>query len=189
MPLTSGRQECAVLHLIFLVLEGFPAGGSKCTLGGLTAFGVQKMVKISYLPDYSSPYWVPADGLRKPLFFWSFLPSPFLMILSALPRVSSSQPLFVPLRGVRCWWSWWLCVFRSCIERRSWRKVAVPKYSESIALVCYFVKCLNIFSLHFEDPLLLCFIARFPGGDSFASTPRKGMQRKRKSHPATLSQN
>lgn len=86
---------------------------------------------------------------------------------------------------VGCWWRWWCHVCcRSCVEGRSWREVAVFKYSESITLECYSVV---------SWPLFLSFqtfsSSTLSKGHDFAPSPRKSMWRQRKSHPVILSQN
>lgn len=170
-------------------------GGSKCYSWGINHIWSSEDGKnqFSSLPDYSSPYWVPLDRPKKsvpwssPPFFLS------LMVFSACPKVpcSSSKLLFFPLSGAGHWWRWWCSVcFRSCTQRegRSWRKLIVFKYSESITLVCYFVKCLDLFSLHFKDPLLLGFVARF-AERWFCSQSQKGRVKGKQSPPPVLLQN
>lgn len=49
MPLTSGRYECAVTCLLFLVLGILLLEDQSLTGGGSTPFGIQEMVKTSSL--------------------------------------------------------------------------------------------------------------------------------------------
>lgn len=186
MPLTFGKQACAVLHLLFLVLEDLTLGESKCYHWGINHIRSSEGDgnQSSSLPDYSSPCWVPSNKPKMSLFPGRHFPS----------SSSSWSPLRVPrslflFPAAVCSSQWsealvqvaMLCVLQVLQrEGRSWRKLAIVRCSESIT-GGYFVKRLSLFPLHFKDPLLSGFVARFLTRDDFAPSPRKGMWQESKS--------
>lgn len=143
MPLTFGKQACAVLHLLFLVLEDLTLGESKCYHWGINHIRSSEGDgnQSSSLPDYSSPCWVPSNKPKMSLFPGRHFPS----------SSSSWSPLRVPrslflFPAAVCSSQWsealvqvaMLCVPQVLQrEGRSWRKLAIVRCSESITLVLF----------------------------------------------------